>query len=42
VPVAARVRRAGYLAEIAAQRLEASHQDDPDALVPIYVSSIEQ
>lgn len=36
---AARLRRAGYLAEIAAQRLEASDQDDPDALTPIYVSS---
>jgi tRNA threonylcarbamoyladenosine biosynthesis protein TsaB len=36
---AARLRRAGYLAEIAAQRLEAGDQDDPDALTPIYISS---
>ncbi|MBE7550858.1 MAG: tRNA (adenosine(37)-N6)-threonylcarbamoyltransferase complex dimerization subunit type 1 TsaB [Anaerolineales bacterium] len=36
---AARLRRASYLAEIAAQRLEAGDQDDPDALTPIYVSS---
>jgi tRNA threonylcarbamoyladenosine biosynthesis protein TsaB len=36
---AARLRRAGYLAEIAAARLEANAQDDPDALVPIYISS---
>jgi tRNA threonylcarbamoyladenosine biosynthesis protein TsaB len=36
---AARLRRAGYLAEIAAGRLEANYQDDPDALVPIYISS---
>ena len=39
IPPAARLRRAGYLAEIAAARLEANAQDDPDALVPIYVSS---
>lgn len=37
--VADRLRRAGYLAEIAAARLEAGDQDDPDALVPIYASS---
>jgi tRNA threonylcarbamoyladenosine biosynthesis protein TsaB len=36
---ATRLRRAGYLAEIAAQRLEASAQDDPDALTPIYLPS---
>jgi len=34
-----RLRRGGYLAEIAATRLEAGAQDDPDALVPIYISS---
>jgi tRNA threonylcarbamoyladenosine biosynthesis protein TsaB len=39
VSPATRLRRAGYLAEIAAQRLEAGDQDDPDALVPIYLSS---
>jgi tRNA threonylcarbamoyladenosine biosynthesis protein TsaB len=39
VSPAARLRRAGYLAELAAMRLEASHQDDPDALVLIYPSS---
>jgi len=39
VSPAARIRRAGYLAEIAAERLAANDQDDPDALVPIYVSS---
>lgn len=38
-PAAARLRRAGYLAEIAGKRLEKGHQDDPDALVPIYASS---
>jgi tRNA threonylcarbamoyladenosine biosynthesis protein TsaB len=37
---AARLRRPGYVAELAAQRLAANEQDDPDALVPIYVSSI--
>lgn len=37
---AARLRRAGYLAELAAARLEAGGQDDPDALVPIYASSL--
>lgn len=36
---ATRLRRAGYLAEIAAKRLEDNYQDDPDALVPIYISS---
>ncbi len=39
VSPATRLRRAGYLAEIAASRLEANYQDDPDALVPIYISS---
>lgn len=39
VSPAARLRRAGYLAEIAASHLEANYQDDPDALVPIYISS---
>ncbi len=39
VSPATRLRRAGYLAEIAANRLEAGDQDDPDALVPIYISS---
>ncbi len=39
VPAAARLRRAGYLAEIAVERLEQGEQDDPDALVPIYASS---
>ncbi|MCB0195854.1 MAG: tRNA (adenosine(37)-N6)-threonylcarbamoyltransferase complex dimerization subunit type 1 TsaB [Anaerolineae bacterium] len=39
VSPAERLRRPGYLAEIARQRLEAHSQDDPDALVPIYVSS---
>ena len=34
-----RLRRAGHLAEIGAARLEAGDQDDPDALVPIYISS---
>ncbi|MBI1882203.1 MAG: tRNA (adenosine(37)-N6)-threonylcarbamoyltransferase complex dimerization subunit type 1 TsaB, partial [Chloroflexi bacterium] len=36
---ATRLRRASYLAEIAVQRLEASEQDDPDALAPIYLPS---
>jgi tRNA threonylcarbamoyladenosine biosynthesis protein TsaB len=39
VSPATRLRRPGYLAEIAAYRLKASDQDDPDALVPIYASS---
>ena len=34
-----RLRRAGHLAEIGAARLEAGDQDDPDALVPIYIST---
>ena len=38
VSPATRLRRSGYLAEIAAARLEAGDQDDPDALVPIYTS----
>lgn len=37
---ATRLRRAGYLAEIAAMRLEDNYQDDPDALVPLYISSV--
>jgi tRNA threonylcarbamoyladenosine biosynthesis protein TsaB len=36
VSPAARLRRAGYLAELAAARLEAGPLDDPDTLVPIY------
>lgn len=36
---ATRLRRAGYLAEIAAVRLDDNYQDDPDALVPLYISS---
>jgi len=36
---AARLRRAGYLAEIAAAHLTAGYQDDPDALAPIYIST---
>jgi tRNA threonylcarbamoyladenosine biosynthesis protein TsaB len=39
VSPAARLRRAGYLAELAMTRLEAGDEDDPDALVPLYVSS---
>ncbi|MCB0153901.1 MAG: tRNA (adenosine(37)-N6)-threonylcarbamoyltransferase complex dimerization subunit type 1 TsaB [Anaerolineae bacterium] len=39
VSPAARLRRAGYLAEIATGRLAAADQDDPDALVPLYISS---
>lgn len=39
VSPAARTRRAAYLAEIAAARLEISAQDDPDALEPIYLST---
>jgi tRNA threonylcarbamoyladenosine biosynthesis protein TsaB len=38
VSPAHRLRRAAYLAELAAQRLEAGDQDDPDALVPIYTA----
>lgn len=40
VSPAGRLRRPGYLAEIAQTRLEAGGQDDPDALVPMYISSI--
>ncbi|MCB0165271.1 MAG: tRNA (adenosine(37)-N6)-threonylcarbamoyltransferase complex dimerization subunit type 1 TsaB [Anaerolineae bacterium] len=40
VSPAKRLRRPGYLAEIARTRLEADGQDDPDALVPMYISSI--
>jgi tRNA threonylcarbamoyladenosine biosynthesis protein TsaB len=36
VSTATRLRRAGYLAEIAAARLKAGYQDDPDTLAPIY------
>lgn len=39
VSPATRLRRASYLAEITAARLEGGYQDDPDALVPIYLSS---
>ena len=39
VSPATRVRRAGYLAEIAAARLDAGDQDDPDVLEPIYLST---
>ncbi|HMQ51782.1 MAG TPA: tRNA (adenosine(37)-N6)-threonylcarbamoyltransferase complex dimerization subunit type 1 TsaB [Anaerolineae bacterium] len=39
VSPAQRLRRSGFLAEMAAARLEAGDQDDPDALVPIYISS---
>jgi tRNA threonylcarbamoyladenosine biosynthesis protein TsaB len=39
VSAASRVRRAAYLAEIAAARLAENDQDDPDALVPIYLSN---
>jgi tRNA threonylcarbamoyladenosine biosynthesis protein TsaB len=39
VSPATRVRRAGYLAEIAAARLDAGEQDDPDVLEPIYLST---
>ena len=40
VSTAARLRRAGYLAEIAAARLQAGQQDDPDTLAPIYPSPL--
>lgn len=40
VSTAARLRRAGYLAEIAAARLQAGRQDDPDTLAPIYPSPL--
>lgn len=36
---AERVRRAAYLAELALDRLEAGAQDDPDALIPIYLTT---
>ena len=39
VSPATRIRRAGYLAEIAAARLDAGDQDDPDVLEPIYFST---
>lgn len=39
VSPANRVRRAASLAEIAAARLEAGEQDDPDSLVPLYLSN---
>ncbi len=38
VSAAIRPRRAAFLAEIAAERLAAGEQDDPDALVPIYLT----
>jgi tRNA threonylcarbamoyladenosine biosynthesis protein TsaB len=38
VAPAIRLRRAGYLAEIAAMRLEAGYRNDPDTLQPIYPS----
>lgn len=37
---AARLRRAGYLAELAAARLAAGQSDDPDTLGPIYPGSL--
>jgi tRNA threonylcarbamoyladenosine biosynthesis protein TsaB len=40
VSPAARLRRAAYLAEIAAARLEANSFDDPNKLVPIYPKSL--
>ena len=36
---AERVRRAAYLAELAFDRLEAGELDDPDALIPIYLTT---
>ncbi len=39
VSPANRVRRAACLAEIAAARLAAGEQDDPDSLVPLYLST---
>jgi tRNA threonylcarbamoyladenosine biosynthesis protein TsaB len=39
VSPATRVRRAGYLAEIAVALLNAGEQDDPDILEPIYLST---
>lgn len=40
VSPAARLRRAGYLAEIAAARLKGKPVGDPDKLAPIYLSSL--
>jgi tRNA threonylcarbamoyladenosine biosynthesis protein TsaB len=40
VSPAARLRRAAYLAEIAAARLKANQVDDPDTLSPIYLSPL--
>lgn len=40
VSPAARLRRAGYLAELAAARLAAGNLPDPDTLAPIYLSSL--
>jgi tRNA threonylcarbamoyladenosine biosynthesis protein TsaB len=37
LPAAARLRRAGFLAELAWQRLNRGDTDDPATLVPIYV-----
>lgn len=37
LPAAARLRRAGFLAELAWQRLLRGEQDDPATLVPIYL-----
>jgi tRNA threonylcarbamoyladenosine biosynthesis protein TsaB len=40
VSPAARLRRAGYLAELAAARLASGQLDDPDTLAPIYPGSL--
>lgn len=40
VSPAARLRRAGFLAEIAAARLAAGQTDDPDSLEPVYPSPL--
>jgi tRNA threonylcarbamoyladenosine biosynthesis protein TsaB len=40
VSPADRLRRPGYLAELAVRRLEDNAQDDPDALVPLYVTTL--
>ena len=40
VSPASRLRRAGYLAELAAARLEVGYQADPDTLEPIYPSKL--
>jgi tRNA threonylcarbamoyladenosine biosynthesis protein TsaB len=37
LPAAARLRRAGYLAELAWQRLNKGESDDPATLVPLYL-----